>query len=289
MEYDYPLKANVVKHVQRFIKENSDSKTHYVIELTSRDFNGNEKTWTVEHIFEEFEELNVDLKKRVAVPKLPSKGFFSSKTPEELNRRREGFDTYISECLKKLQIKCDYAFIHFIGLLHQPELSVMKTTLIEKFQLKSISYDMTNIIQLPNDTFYIVANNTGYVNKLKATTNYFNILERVDPEIPLPSQLLGFRYVENSLKRYDSIDLVFDSFITSVYFSDNHLFVGLCTGKLYFIQIIEDKLAKEFAELKLFKTSEIIGIGIHEDFIFAFSSKKMKVASIQTKAIISGN
>lgn len=289
MEYDYPLKANVVKHVQRFIKENSDSKTHYVIEVSSRDINGTEKTWCVEHVFEEFEELNAELKKRNTVPKLPSKGFFSSKTPEELNRRREGLDLYISDCMKRQQIKNDYAFTHFIKLLHQSELSVLKTTLIDKFQSKQTTHDLTNIIQLPNDIFYIVANNPGYINKQKVSSSYFNILERVDQEIPMPGQLFGFKFVDNLMTRLDSIDLVFDSFVTFVYHSDDYLFIGLSTGKLYFIQITEEKLAKEFAELKLFKTSEIVGIGVHEDFIFVFSSKKMKVASIKTKAIVSGN
>lgn len=290
MDIDYPLRLCVAKHIQRFLNESSNSKTHYVIEVTSKDVNQTEKSWTVERVWEDFEQMNNEIKKRLSVPKFPTKGLFSSKTPEELSRRKDKLEVYLVECASRMSVKNDLSFMRFIELLSQSDLEILKTTLLDKYQFKQTSLEFSSIIILENNLFYIAVNNNAFFARQKVFPSNFSILEKVNEDTPVASQLAGFSLIDNSVKRLSSVDLTFEAPITAFLYCDNHVLVGLKTGKLYYVKldIEEEKLGTEFSEIKVFKTSEIIGIGMHEDYLFVMSNKKLSVFSMSTKVAISG-
>lgn len=287
MEDNYYLLLSVSKHCQRYIKGRELPKTHYAIELTTK-FQDREKFWIIEKKYEEFKLLFSNLKKQIyQVPKIPSKKMFFIKSPDELNRIKEGLDMFMKECCLRKDIKNSPYFLEFIEILSQTDVVLKKVNLKHKFECST--HDICDIFHLKKNIFYVVLNN---FNLVPSYNSKFSIIDKssTDSHMITPGNLRAFSVSDLILKRFSSIDLSFETCVTSVYLSVSYLFIGLKSGSIYYIDLkIDSNESSDFQEIKAFKTNNVVGLGSTTDSVFVLSEKKLKVFSLSTKTLISGN
>lgn len=118
------IELSCISHIQKFLNPNSTQpKTNYVIQIIIHLDNSQKREWIIEKTFEEIEGLYIEMKKRYSnisnqIPKFPSKGIFSKKTNDELNKRRDQISYWFKECLIREFIYQDKSFLSFIKIDH---------------------------------------------------------------------------------------------------------------------------------------------------------------------------
>lgn len=284
------LKVSVIHHFQRQL-EKSKSKTYYKLQVicSSNDSNAVLKEWLLDKTYEDFEELNKNLKMDhpKTLPRFPAKSILSIKTQDELSKRKDLLNSYLKECHSKKDIADDFHFAKFIELTkHTKDKEInyytKKLTNIEKYRSKENTFE--NMIQWKN-LLLIVANNPSI--------KYTDYKKKQLKDIDGPGKLLGASINKLRMKRHNILDLVFDSSISSLYldFSYHTIYLGLSSGQIEIFQLFdceEDITPKYIAKYKI-HNSIIIGIAaINNEYIFTCSDKTIKIFNIQTNRIING-
>ena len=310
---DMIFDVKVTKHFQKFILNGSlEPKTHYEIKIVLTDKQGVKKEWTLEKTFDQFESLYSELKKQYSsnsIPKPPSKSIFSSKTPEELNKRREGLDIYLKECLLRTFIVHNQSFIKFLNVYenyilsskelsstiedknNQNQINLNTPKLVDKFIADQ--YEIDGLYVLKNNIFYSVLNNKNLSGKTLKKLSTNSIIEssvsKDGKEVISPGKLIAFGINDvGTFKSFSTLNLLFNNCISFIHLSERHLFMGSNNGKVYFIdlKIDSNNQLTDFIDIQVFKNSPIISIGSSLDYVFVLSLKKIKVFSLKSKTEI---
>lgn len=92
--------------------EDAGAITYYKIEISVADVK-----WTVSHRYSEFYDLHTHLVTDHGVSKdiLPPKKVIGNKTPEFIENRRKGLESYLRSVMSYLKITMPRAFVEFLG------------------------------------------------------------------------------------------------------------------------------------------------------------------------------
>lgn len=284
---DYNLKLNIINNVQKSIPNKKDTKTYYRINISIKD-QGNDVSWEIDKSYEEFETLYTQIKNNhpLTVPKFPSKGLITIKSTTQIVKRQENLNKFLKECLEKNDIIEDFSFIKFIDIINHSKTFIKKVSFVDKFV--SLSYRISGLLLLKKDLFFAILNNPDrHLNKkeLKELGNINTVNSNL---VAAPGKLLAFGLVKSWLKRFNSIDVVFNYVVNVVYISGVNIYAGMESGHTSIIKMIfEDNepnmLVKEFKT----HNSKIIGIGSNDiDAMYTVSSKTIKITALITHNLL---
>lgn len=192
------IELSCINHIQKFLNPNSTQpKTNYVIQIIIHLDNSQKREWVIEKTYEEIEGLYIDMKKRYSnisnqIPKFPSKGIFSTKTNDELNKRRDQISYWFKECLIREFIYQDKSFLSFIKIDHSNYLlnipdntdnTDKKDINIDKKDNKDINIDnyIGSIDEKAIPSSEIIENNKNEIINSEVNVN------KVDNNIPILS------------------------------------------------------------------------------------------------------
>lgn len=287
---DYNPRLTIISNIQRSIDGKKDTKTYYKIEVSIND-KGQPKVWTVEKTYEDFEQLYLLLKKShpKTVPKFPTKSLISIKSNIVIMKRQEAFNNFLKECLVKNDIIEDFSFVKFIDIINQTKSFIKKLSFVDKFV--SLTYNVKNLVPLRKNMFFAVLNNPHKSIKKKDIKDLGGNINNINSNlVSAPGKLLAFGLVRSWLKRYNSIDVVFNSCISAVNASENNIYVGLESGKVSIIKMTleEGQPTMKTKEINV-HNSKVIGIASNDkDSLFTLSKKTLKITSFLTNSIVNG-
>jgi hypothetical protein len=183
------VRVGVINHIQKINPNNMKEKTYYTLEIRLLDNSNGTlsevNSFKEEKTFEQFEIIYNSLKKNhpKTTPKFPSKSFMASKTPDNLNKWKNGLDGFIKQCIAQTDIYDDPEFHIFLNL---GKFDIKQTCKLLRLDSYSSSWAVRDFIQMPDgkDRILVTSSDTSKIGKLDA---YLMNLDYKGPTVPISS------------------------------------------------------------------------------------------------------
>lgn len=113
--------------------------------------------WVIRKRYNDFHVLNERLHdSHSALPLIPNKSFFTLKKPQDLEKRRQGLENYITGLARRLEFYSNPVFTEFIELKNNMPCRILNEPVLKK-QLSHVLMGYRDIYFSPNKKYYFTA------------------------------------------------------------------------------------------------------------------------------------
>ena len=283
------LQINVASFEEKYV--NNKSETFYTINIRNL---YNNKKWTIEKTYKDFELLNSELSK--VLPQVPSFSSFnnlfkSSRSYNTIVERKEEINDYLNECISRKDIISNKTFYEFIQMdKNFPEYIYNSPELIDLIEsaplsVKEIQYlEKENILFTLLSDFNIITKVGNFVKNNDLITKFNK--EEISPQQMSENDLnnpnadtnsagafcvykvVTYKNKKNILKvKLEKIFLKYYDELTGSLFYDsktNLFLIGFNSGRLVFYKVLPESVYSQFdymSELK-YHSNTITGLAL---------------------------
>jgi hypothetical protein len=285
------MKSLITVEIPKFVDKQHEKKivTFYILDF----FNNYSKTkWTLEKRYSDFDALYKTINKLYPkCPTIPGKGFLGmSLSPEELDKRKQHLENFITDCVARKDIMNCEVFRDFIEIdKHSPETTYHTHTKINEYT--ELPLGIRDFIYLKYDKIAFVAcSDMNIASRIDAyiTNVNFPWEKKTDSNITVGA-VFAFKTKEDPVTNEISFEKLWaKSFPTQtgvIYWDSesNTLAVGLDDGRIFFYKTSPESNYMHYDQICELKphNERVMGIAVEakSGYIFSVSSDKRFIVS----------
>ena len=278
------INISIPSFTEKYI--NNKTITFYTINIIN---NINQKTWSIDKRYSDFESLYKTLKKTISnLPSFPGKTLFRPKSKESVTKRKNHLEQFIQTSITRKDIFNNELFSSFLNINeNSPELLINKPSLL--YTNDSIPFGIRDLYYIEQtQTLFICCSEMSFVSR--ADSMIANLT--LPWEQASDSHITVGAFICYNVSRSDDEENLYEfnrtyskSFPvqTSVLNWDNEsntLSVGLYNGSIAFLKYVSDSNIEELIEIKP-HSNRIMGIAfdVKTGYVYSCSLDRTFIVS----------